>query len=154
MNIFIADTNIFLDIMKMGILPDFFALDAVFYTTQFVTAEIKHESQKKEIDAFVRSRHLTVLELSGEEIEQMYQWETVPYLKRIADRSVVWKARQLDGAIMLTGDIKMKKVALANAIKNHGIIWVIDYMAKEGIITETTAKSLHEEVKKINKWLQ
>ena len=48
----------------------------------------------------------------------------------------------------------MKKVALANAIKNHGIIWVIDYMAKEGIITETTAKSLHEEVKKINTWLQ
>ena len=95
MKLIITDTNIFFDIISIGALPEFFSLDYEICTTVFVIQEIKLSDQKEAIEAFIRTKDLTVIEFTSDEIGEIEGFETNKSFKGITDKSVLWKSLRL-----------------------------------------------------------
>ncbi len=76
MKLIITDTNVLFDIIKIGALPEFFSLDFDICTTVFVIEEIKPSPQKELVETFIRAKRLTVFEFTGEEIEDVVNFDT------------------------------------------------------------------------------
>lgn len=109
MKLFITDTNVFFDLMNIEALPEFFWLDYEICTTDFVVNEILRMEQADQIQNFIRSKQLTVFNFSSDEIEEVVNLKTKRTLRRIADKSVLWKALQLK-CPLLTGDKNLRKL--------------------------------------------
>jgi predicted nucleic acid-binding protein len=124
MKLLITDTCVFFDLLSIGALPEFFGLDFEICTTVFVIDEINKSEQKKEIDVFIRSNKLTVYEFSEDEIDAIQMMEIKRNLKRITDKSVLWKSKQLN-CPLLTGDRKLRNEAEDYGLEVHGTLWVI-----------------------------
>ncbi len=145
MRLIITDTNVLFDLIKIGALPEFFSLDLEICTTVFVIEEIKPPDQKDMVEAFIRAKKLTVFDFSGDDIEEVLNFNACHALKRLTDKSVLWKCHQL-GCPMLTGDRKMKETAEEIGIEVHGSIWIIDELLKNDLITPEKAISLLEQL--------
>jgi predicted nucleic acid-binding protein len=141
MRLIITDTNVLFDLLKIGALPEFFSLDFEIGTTVFVIEEIKPAEQKEMVDAFIRARKLTVYHFSEKEIEEVINFKTGSDLKRLTDKSVIWKCNQLS-CPMLTGDRRMREIGEELGIEVHGSIWVIDELYRCDLITSKKAKML------------
>ena len=124
MKLFITDTNVFFDLMNIEALPEFFGLDFEICTTDFVVIEILRLEQAEQIQNFIRSKQLTVFNFSADEIEEVVNLKTKRTLRRIADKSVLWKALQLK-CKLLTGDKSLRSEAEENGLEVHGSIWVV-----------------------------
>jgi rRNA-processing protein FCF1 len=114
MKLIVTDTNVFFDMMSIEVLPDFFGLDFEICTTDFVVNEIIRIDQAEQIQNFIRSKQLTVFKLSANEIEEVISMKTKRNLRRITDKSVLWKALQLK-CRLVTGD---KNLRTRCAVKN------------------------------------
>jgi len=152
MKLIITDTNVLFDVIKIGALPEFFSLDYDICTTVFVIEEIKPSGQRELVDTFIRAKKLTVIEFTGEEIEEVMNFDIANGLKRFTDKSVIWKSVQLN-CPMLTGDKKMREIAVKIGIEVHGSIWVIDELLNTGLISSEKAIELLEQLLMTNSWL-
>jgi predicted nucleic acid-binding protein len=152
MRLIITDTNVLFDVIKIGALPEFFSLDLDICTTVFVIEEIKPSPQRELVEMFIRAKKLTVFEFSGEEIEDVTNFNSGLDLKRFTDKSVIWKSLQLK-CPLLTGDKKMREVAEKLGIEVHGSIWVIDELISSYLISTNKAITLLEQLLVTNSWL-
>lgn len=132
MKTLICDTNIFIDLIQAQALDPLWAFSQEVYTTDLVMAEILVPEQRDQLSAAQRAGRLTVLELSGEEIAQIVQFPTQRNLKRITDKSVLFKALELH-CCLLTGDGPLRQEAEAQGIEVHGSIWVISQIHQRGL---------------------
>ena len=149
MKLVLTDVSVFFDLFEVQLLPEFFGMNWEIYTTGFVYNEITHQSQQEEFDQWVRSKKLLVLEFSGEEMEEISLMETKFRNRSIADKSLLWKARDLS-IPLLTCDAKLRKEAEHQKIEVHGSIWVIEKMNLNGVINNTVAIEKLELLKSIN----
>ena len=152
MKLIITDTNVLFDVIKIGALPEFFSLDFDICTTVFVIEEIKPSPQRELVETFIRAKRLTVFEFTGEEIEDVVNFDTGRKLKRFTDKSVIWKSIQLN-CPMLTGDSRMREIAENMGIEVHGSIWVIDELISSDLISKGKAIELFEQLLETNSWL-
>ena len=152
MKLIITDTNVLFDVIKIGALPEFFSLDYDICTTVFVIEEIRPSGQRELLETFIRAKKLTVFEFTGEDIEEVANFDTVRVLKRFTDKSVIWKSVQLN-CPMLTGDKKMREIAENIGIEVHGSIWVIDELINSDLISTEKAIELLEQLLETNSWL-
>src|SRR5690606_12120766 len=142
----ITDTNVFFDIMSIEILPDFFGLDFEICTTDFVINEIIRIDQAEQVQTFIRSRKLTVYKFTPKEVEEVISLKTKRNLRRITDKSVLWKALQLK-CRLLTGDKNLKNEAEEQGLQVNGSLWVIKMLVGSKIITSVNAVELLEKLK-------
>lgn len=149
MRLFITDVSVLFDLFHVEALPEFFALDVEICTTAFVYNEIIQVDQKGIFESFKRSHQLKVLEFAEEELAQLEEFKTNWSNKSIGDRSIIWKATQLN-AIVLTCDAKLKKEAEFQKIEVHGSIWVIAELEMQGIIDKGKAIDLLKQLKTVN----
>lgn len=152
MKLLITDTNVLFDVIKIGALPEFFSLDYEICTTEFVINEVRPSGQRDMLEYFIRAKKLNVYELSGDEVEEVEQFDTGIDLKRFTDKSVIWKSLQLKCPI-LTGDKKMKDVASRLGLEVHGSIWVLDALVIEQMIEHVEAVELFDKLAMTNSWL-
>jgi predicted nucleic acid-binding protein len=152
MKLIITDTNVLFDVIKIGALPEFFSLDFDICTTVFVIDEIKSSPQREQVETFIRSKQFTVFEFTGEDIEDIINFETGRDLKRFTDKSVIWKSLELK-CPMLTGDKKMREVAEKLGLEVYGSIWVIDELIRSDLISSDKAIVLFEQLLVTNSWL-
>ncbi len=152
MKLIVTDTNVFFDLMSIEVLPDFFGLDYEICTTDFVVNEIVRVDQADQIQNFIRSRQLTVYKLSSDEIEEVVNLKTRRNLRRITDKSVLWKALQLK-CKLLTGDKNLRSEAEEQGLEVNGSIWVIRTLVESNIILPAVAVVLLEKLKIINQSL-
>ncbi len=138
MNLIITDTNVFFDIMGIGALPEFFALDLEIYTTDFVIQEILESDQQEQIESFIRSKSLNVYKFTGDELVEIMNFQTRRFFKGITDKTVLWKSYQLK-CPLLTGDKKLRNEAEDLNIEVHGSIWVIEELVGKLIVTKEQA---------------
>ena len=124
MKTLICDTNIFIDLIQAKALDTFWQLSQETYTTDLVMAEMTDPAQQAQLLSAQREEHLTVLQLSGEEIGQVAQLPTQRNLKRITDKSVLFKAIELR-CCLLTGDRQLRLEAQDRGIEVHGSLWII-----------------------------
>lgn len=152
MKLIVTDTNVFFDLMSIEVLPDFFGLGYEICTTDFVVNEIVRVDQADQIQNFIRSRQLTVYKLSSDEIEEVVNLKTRRNLRRITDKSVLWKALQLK-CKLLTGDKNLRSEAEEQGLEVNGSIWVIRTLVESNIILPAVAVVLLEKLKIINQSL-
>lgn len=149
MKIFITDTNVFFDLMNIEALPEFFGLDFEVCTTDFVVSEILRLEQAEQIQSFIRSKQLTVYSFSADEIDEIVNLKTKRVLRRIADKSVLWKALQLK-CELLTGDKNLRTEAEENGLNVHGSIWVVMKIVEAKLLSAAKGIELFEKLKAVN----
>ena len=149
MKLLITDTNVFFDLMNIEALPEFFGLDFEICTTDFVVNEILRLEQAEQIQNFIRSKQLTVINFSADEIEEVVNLKTKRTLRRIADKSVLWKALQLK-CTLLTADKSLRNEAEENGLEVHGSIWVVLLMVDSNLLSVVKGIELFEKLKIVN----
>lgn len=149
MKLIVTDTNVFFDMMSIEVLPDFFGLDYEICTTDFVINEIIKIDQAEQIQNFIRSKQLTVYKLTSDEIEEVVNLKTKRNLRRITDKSVLWKALQLK-CRLVTGDKNLRNEAEEQGLEVNGSLWVIRTLVETKIITPTSGAELLEKLKTVN----
>jgi predicted nucleic acid-binding protein len=73
-------------------------------------------------------------------------------LRRITDKSVLWKALNIQ-CLLLTGDKNLRKEAEENGLEVRGCLWVISQLQKANILSNNCAILLLEKLKLQNQSL-
>ncbi|MCB9245675.1 MAG: PIN domain-containing protein [Flavobacteriales bacterium] len=149
MRVVVTDVSVFFDLFEIQVLPEFFALEWEIHTTDFVYNEILQANQKEVFEVFERSKRLNILKFSSEEEKQVRNFKTRLSIRSIADKTILWKALQLE-ATLLTCDRKLRKEAEGHAIEVRGSIWVIEQLVENDVIDSTRGISLLENLKMTN----
>lgn len=151
--IVVSDTNIFIDLVKLDLLGDFFLLPWEVHTTDFVISELTDPEQNAAVTAFIKRKRLTVGKLSVEEVSDVVDRsnETGGRIS-ITDFSVCHYAKK-NGYTLLTGDRNLRKVAISEGISVHGILFLFDELVTHAILPPKLAVEIITKLKGINTWL-
>lgn len=144
--IVVNDTNIFIDLHKVGLLDAFFHLPWEVHTTDFVMLELQREDQREAVLCFKESGVLHVAEFEFEEIVEINK-----LLQRFSNKTnvsltdcSVWYYAKQNGYVMLTGDRKLRQSAMRDGVEVKGILYVFD------VLVETEAVSLEAASEKLS----
>lgn len=133
--IVVSDTNVFIDLISVGLQEQFFLLPMEVHTTDMVVFEVRREGQSKIMTDLIDKGCLKVKAYTPEEMQPFFQAEHRRYNLSPADYSVLTYSKN-NGYILLTGDKKLRKVALSESVEVHGSIYVIAQMVEHHIISE------------------
>jgi predicted nucleic acid-binding protein len=111
--------------------------------------EIFGLEQAEKIQNFIRSKQLTVFSFSSDEIDKVVNLKTKRMLRRIADKSVLWKALQLK-CKLVTGDESLRNEAEENGLEVHGSIWVVLKILNARLLSAEKGVELFEKLKIVN----
>lgn len=145
------DTNIFIDLISVDLLDDFFHLPIGIHTTDFVLNELTDENQSDAVQRHVSLKHLTVKRYSGTEVAEIVSFQATCHNNvSIADCSV-WLYAKHNGYTLLTGDAKLRSSAQKSGVTVCGILRVFDMLVEEfGIISPNAGADRLELLYKIN----
>ncbi len=138
MKIYITDVSVLFDLYSLGILPEFFALDAEIHLTAFVYNEVTRKEQILEFENFKRAKKLHIITLSEEDEEAINNMSLQRSNRSFSDRSMLYKAIQLK-VPLLTADGKLRKEAEEMGVTVYGSLWVIEQMNIQKILTKEMA---------------
>ena len=131
MDIVVNDTNIFLDLMSVGLLDISFELPIKFHTVDYVVAEITDMEQKKQIMKLVETGKLYVKEFDEQEFGEIISlYQSRNNNVSVTDCSVWYYAKKNDFRL-LTGDGKLRKSATADGVIVSGIFYITALLSKE-----------------------
>jgi rRNA-processing protein FCF1 len=147
----IQDANILIDLVKTGLLDHLFALKLRFATTNIILFEL-NEEQQAELGPYIHSGKLSVIEISDEEMMEIMRLSAEDRLLSEQDCSALYYAIR-EEAILLTGDKRLRTKAETKGVATRGILWVINQMVEERILTGTQACRYLDELIKANKRL-
>lgn len=149
----VSDTNIFIDLIHMGLLGDFFLLPFDITTVDFVIRELKKAGQKETVLEYEARKKLKIVEFSEAEISEIF------YLKQSTKGNVsyqdcaVWLCAKKTNATILTGDRALTIRAKDDNIEVHGLLYVLDQIVLHNIIPANLVADKLEELTKENKRL-
>jgi len=148
----VNDTNVFIDLLDVGLLDEFFLLSWEIHTTDFVMFELLKEGQRKAVDHFAIDGRLHVASFEDEEflkIRNLHKnFETKTNVS-LTDCSV-WYYAKKNHFSLLTGDRKLRISSQNDGVETHGILYVFDTLVDEGVITCETAASKLRELQLLN----
>ncbi len=130
----VSDTNIFIDLIDMGLLGDFFLLPFDISTVDFVIRELNKTGQRDSVMAFEARKRLSIVKFTTTEIEDIYN------LKQLACGNVsfqdcaIWFCAKKYSACILTGDKALTNNARADHIEVRGLLYVLDQIVQYGIV--------------------
>lgn len=150
--IVVNDTNVFIDLLDVGLLEQFFMLPWEVHTTDFVMQELSKEGQKGAVAAYEckGSLHIATFEFEDVvKIDAIQKTITDKTNLSITDCSVWYYAKQ-NNYTLLTGDRKLRNSALNEGVEVRGIIYVFDELVINGIIPANLAAERLSLLKSIN----
>ena len=74
--IVVNDTNIFIDLISVDLLDEFFSLPIDIHTTDFVVHELTEPLQQKKVESYIRQNKLTVKLHSAIEVIEIAEFQT------------------------------------------------------------------------------
>jgi len=137
MNIVVNDANVLIDLVKLRLLPHFFGLQLVFYTTDLILNEL-HDNQIAELQPFIDAGTLCLIHLSEEELQETVLMRTEKSQLSEQDCSAIVCARKVSGSL-LTSDNTLRKFASRKLLTVYGHLWLFDRMVKEKTISAAEA---------------
>ncbi len=148
--IVVSDTNIFIDLVKLDLLGDFFALPWDIHTTDFVISELTDPAQKAAVTSFIKRNKLTIGKLSAEDVGEISQRSRETGGKiSITDFSVCLYSKK-NGYALLTGDKNLRKIAISENIPVHGILYLLDELVSNSILPLALAIESLNQLKVVN----
>lgn len=153
MDIVVNDTNIFLDLMSVGLLDASFRLPVKFHTVDSVIYEIIGKEQKAKVAALIRSGDLYVKEFDESEFREIIElYENRNNNVSVADCSVWYYAKKNDYRL-ITGDGKLRSSATADGVIVSGVLYITDMLVDHGIVDKEDMAVKLKELYKVNKRL-
>lgn len=149
----VSDTNIFIDLIRMGLLGDFFLLPFEITTVDFVIRELKKAGQQDAVMAFEARKRLTIIKFSAEEIEDIARLKQSSHGKVSLQDCSIWFCAKKHSACILTNDMALTKNARADRIEVHGLLFVLDQFVQNGILPPELVADKLEKLAGENKWL-
>lgn len=128
----VNDTNIFIDLLDIGLLEEFFSLPWEIHTTDFVIWELLKEGQQALVSGYIDNGKLHIPILEGEEVMEiagMYQNYSISF----TDYSV-WYYAKKNKYVLLTGDRKLRVASSKDGVEVHGTIYILDSLVTCGIL--------------------
>lgn len=149
MRIIVNDANILIDLVHLELMDEFIKLELDMKTTDVVFDEL-NDDQKIIIEAYINSEHIELITIEEEE-----DFKSIATILEnssglsFEDCSVWHYAHKLNG-ILLSGDGKLRKQAIANGISVKGILYVFDQLLLNEIISFELAIVKLEQLYEIN----
>jgi hypothetical protein len=132
----ITDACIFIDLCDVALVPPFFSLPLEVHTSQDVFSELYPEQQSMLLP-IQESGRLTVHNISGAE-RLAIQYASYPKSLSEVDKTVLHLARGLE-AMVLSSDGVVRAFAKRQSIECHGMLWVLDRLLEEALLTHSLA---------------
>lgn len=136
----VSDTNIFIDLIDIGLIKFLFQCGLEVHTTAMVIEEIRNDAQRNELLGFT---DLVVRKYQEVDYFQVFDY----YVKArrfsnlsMADCSVLLYAKELD-CPLITNDGKLRHSAKAEGIEVKRLLSIIMYMVEAGALTKMSAKT-------------
>jgi len=142
MDIIVSDTNIFIDLNNIDLLDDFCRLSCHIHTTDMVIAEMKKNGLREKINKLVESKKITVKEHDEKDLLKIvtfYSSINEDCNLSLTDCSVMVYAKN-NNFKLLTGDKKLRKQAESENVDVSGILFVMDLLLKENILSNDEYK--------------
>lgn len=137
----VSDTNIFIDLVEIDLLDDFFALPWEIHTTDLVIHELKVAEQKEKVVGHCSNGTLRVKDFTSKEMSMLvkfYAAQRQSARVSIQDCSV-WLYAMENDYILLTGDGRLRKAAVKSGVDVHGIFYVIDRLVELQLLSKEEA---------------
>lgn len=152
MRVAVTDACIFIDLIELDMITAFFQLDIDLHTTVAVINELFQE-QKQVLEAYQSVGKLHVHNLDDADFQEMIK---IPFPRGLSqeDRSVIYLAKKLGGAIVISSDKLVRDFASKLNLPYHGIFWVLDQLLSQGLIDKSAALQILTEMPKINSMYQ
>ncbi len=125
----INDANILIDIIHLDLVKEFMALEFELYTTNFVFAELDLKQQAK-----LKSRKLIKISATEEEMRSIFELMEQHGGLSFEDCSMWYFAKEMNG-ILVTGDGSLRSKAKMSGIEVRGVIYIIEAIKKQGILS-------------------
>jgi predicted nucleic acid-binding protein len=122
-------------------------LNITTYTTQYVLDEVKNEVQLNEISKYIEKAMLIVD--SDGDFQTVIDISAENSALSVADSSVLELAVRKNGTI-LSSDGSLRKISTRNGITVRGILWIIEELCNQEIITASTAMQALTKYTEIN----
>ena len=145
--VYISDTNIWIDLRNAGLLDAMFDLPFTLCCTDFVLSELKDFDH----------HHLVSRGLVIETLDELATAALFPLMQAhnnssLADLSCYQLAQQT-GRALLTGDGRLRKQAKADGLQVHGALWLLDQMVSHQIIEPKNAAERLQDMLDSGAWL-
>jgi rRNA-processing protein FCF1 len=130
---YVLDTNTIIDLYFGNLLHKIFQLPCKFVITDLLREELLNPPFNALAEMGLLVEFLTSEEVSEIRV-MMGRYPKPSYY----DISVLILARSKN-TVLITGDEALRNAAADNSVNCHGTCWLIDYLANEGLITNTEA---------------
>lgn len=150
MDIVVSDTNIFIDLISVGLLEKTLDLPIRVHTVEYVINEIVDAGQKAEIEAAVLSGRLVVKDFDEKEFKNVLKMLLVRRNNVSFTDCSVWYYAKKNNYRLLTGDGKLRRCAIADGVQVSGILYVTDMLVDYGLIKQANMLTILERLKSIN----
>ena len=144
----VTDACIFIDLINLKIISDFFNLDIELHTTSDVVREL-YPDQQEILKAYESGNKLVIHTLTGDEINEM---ESMPFSRGLSleDRTVLFIATKLEDPLILSSDKLVCDHADNLSIEYHGIFWIFDQLVVQQILTKLKGATKIKELLQLN----
>ncbi len=148
MRVAVTDACIFIDLIELDMITSFFQLDLELHTTVAVINELYPE-QKQILEAYESVGKLYVHNLKDDDFQEM---RLIAFPRGLSeeDRSVIYLAKKLGGAIVISSDKLVRDFAGKLNLPYHGIFWIWDQLVTTGLIPKPEALDVLKKMPKIN----
>jgi len=135
----VVDASLLIDLWRGGILKTAFRLKADWMISDLAMAELRNPPPKS-----LLALGLHVTEFYSQDIlDIVYLGKQYPALS-LPDRAHLVLARR-ENAILLSGDLHLRRAAEALGLTVHGTLWVLDELIKVGLLSPSqAARSLRQ----------
>ena len=135
MDVLISDTSVVIDLERAGLIEHVFALPY-----RFVVPDALYESEIKDYGgARLRELGLEIRALTGVQVAEAQRLRALERRISIHD-SYALSLAKAEAAILLAGDKAMRRLAEAEEVRCHGVLWVFDQLEEHQVVS---AKALH-----------
>jgi len=147
MRLAVTDACIFIDLLDLQIVSEFFNLPIEIHTSLDVFNEL-YEEQKTILKAYQSVGKLSIHNISSEEKEKILN-NKFPKALSYNDRTVVYLAEKIE-AFIITSDKAVRKYSKTKVIEYHGMLWIFDKMIEANLFTPNQAIVKINELVNIN----
>lgn len=148
----VNDTNIFIDLLSIDLLDDFFLLPLSIHTNDFIINELTEPNQRIKVLSYGSSR-LFIKKYSPIEIAEIAAFHASCENNVSFEDCSVWLYAQQNTYRLLTGDGKLRKSASASGTIVSGILYIFDMLIEHKIISHSIGIEKLTELTKVNKRL-
>jgi hypothetical protein len=129
MDVLISDTSVVIDLERAELLEQVFALPY-----RFVVPDALYEKEIKDYGGErLCALGLEIRVLTGEQVSEAQRLRSLERRISIHD-SYALSLAKAEAAILLAGDMAMRRLAEAEEVRCHGVLWVFDRLEEHQVV--------------------